>query len=74
MEPKSFMAGSNGLENNFFTIEANLEPQETSSVVVDLVGDKVRSRTFVPGKSNRRSASLIHDGKDYYQNYEDSKL
>lgn len=38
-----------------------------------MLGDRIRSRIFVPAKSNRRSASLVHDGKDYYKNYEESK-
>ena len=35
---------------------------------------KIRARTFVPPKNtNRRSASLVHDGKDYYKNYDNNQ-
>lgn len=72
-EPRSYYGGmaNNSIEGgNTFFDEPIIGP---SSVQVDMLGSQVRSRTFVPAKSNRRSSSLVHDGKDYYQNYEERK-
>jgi hypothetical protein len=40
------------------------------SVHIDFLEGELRQKTYVLSMSKRRSASLLHDGRDYYKNYD----
>lgn len=70
MKDRSLLVLNARDENQQHFFKEMVDYSGVHSVTVEMLDGSIRSRTYVPLAKSRRSASLIHDGRDYYQKYD----